>query len=190
MVEARTLISTPQQRVAHEIGHDLRHDAEADALEPVGADRAQALVGLHVDVLDHLVEQLAERADRVEADRDDGRRSGRSRGSASEEAGDDDLREGAQQFHEAAHDEAQPADAASGCARRGSRTARPKTKPMKVETSAMLSVIEHQVEIFGNVEAAPDIDAAVGIVVFLAAVVVGRRQVEQRPPDVVPVVAG
>ena len=39
---------------------------------------------------------------------------------------------------------------------------------------------QHLVEIFRNVEAAGQIDAAVGIVVFQAAVVIGRRQVEQR----------
>ena len=73
MVEARTLISSAQQRVGDEIGHHLRHDAEPDALEPVGADGAQALVGLHVGVLDHLEEHLAERADGVDGDGDDRR---------------------------------------------------------------------------------------------------------------------
>ena len=41
--------------------------------------------------------------------------------------------------------------------------------------------LQHPVEIFRDVEAAGHIDAAVGVVEFQAAVIIGRRQVEQRP---------
>ena len=92
MVEARTLISSAQQRVGHEVRQDLRQGGEAHALEPVGADRPQAFVGPHVDVLDDFVEQLAERADRVQADGDDGGDRA-DREDRREQAGDDDLRE-------------------------------------------------------------------------------------------------
>ncbi len=51
----------PQQRVTEEIRHDLGHDREPDALDPIGADGAQALVSLHVGVLDDFEEEFSER---------------------------------------------------------------------------------------------------------------------------------
>ena len=56
-----------QQGVAREARQHLRHHGEARHLRPAGAGGARALHRLHVDVLHHLGEQLAERAQRVEA---------------------------------------------------------------------------------------------------------------------------
>ena len=69
----------PQQEIAHEVRHDLRHHAEPDALDPVGADRPQPFVRLHVGILDDLEEHLAERADRVDRHGDDRRDRARAR---------------------------------------------------------------------------------------------------------------
>ena len=71
-----------------------------------------------------------------------------------EEAGNDDLGKGAQDFHEAAHDEAQPAAGGVSCAAARKQSGKAKMKPIRVETSAMLMRFQHQVEIFGDVEAA------------------------------------
>ena len=64
---------------------------------------------------------------------------GAERQHGEEEAGDDDLREGAQHFHEAAHEEAQPA-LRDDIGRREEARQKPSAKPIRVETSAMLSV--------------------------------------------------
>ena len=53
-----------QQRVAGEVRQHLRQHREADRSDPARAGRSRTLDRLHVDVLDHLGEQLAERARR------------------------------------------------------------------------------------------------------------------------------
>ena len=68
-----------QQRVAHEIRDGLRQRAEAHGDRPRRAAGGDALDRLHVDVLDHLGEQLAERARRYGWRRPARRPSGRAR---------------------------------------------------------------------------------------------------------------
>ena len=57
-----------------------------------------------------------------------------------EEAGDHDLGKGAQDFQEAAHEEAQPALRRSMLRAAKKQSTKPKAKPISVETSAMLIV--------------------------------------------------
>ncbi len=65
------------------------------------------------------------------ADREDGR----------EQAGDDDLGEGAQQFHEALDDQTQQPDGGVRLRAAMKQNGTAKTKPMKVETRATLIVM-------------------------------------------------
>ncbi|MNL43399.1 hypothetical protein D3C87_1659090 [compost metagenome] len=96
-----------KQEIAHEIRHDLRHHAEPNPLQPVGAHRLQALIGLHVGVLHHFEEHLAKRADGVDRHGHDGRDRA-ERENREKEAGNDHFRKGAQDFHEATGDAAYP----------------------------------------------------------------------------------
>ena len=122
-----------QQRVAHEIRRDLRQRAVAHGDVPGRAGRRHALDRLHVDVLDDLGEQLAERAQRMD---DDGQHAGHR----AEPEGDhehqreDQQRHGAAKLAEAAHGEAQPAARRRHWRRPGRTRPKAPTAPSSVPT--------------------------------------------------------
>ena len=72
------MISKRSKRVGQEVRHHLRNNGEPDPFDPAAAGGAQALLGAHVDVLDHFEEHLAERADGVNGHCDN-RRNGTER---------------------------------------------------------------------------------------------------------------
>ena len=90
-----------QQRVAGKAGRHLRQHRKAHAGDPARAGGAHAFDRLHVDVLDDLGILLAERADRMDGNR-------QHAGHRAETEGDDedqrehDVGNGAAEFHAAA----------------------------------------------------------------------------------------
>ena len=77
----------------------MRQDAEADLREPGAAGALDALDRAHVDVLDHLGEELAEGAGGVERDGEHAGERAEAEGD-DEDQGEDDVGDGAVEFAE------------------------------------------------------------------------------------------
>ncbi len=93
-----------QQRVGGEIGKNLRHRRVTDRLPARGAARDGALDRLHVDILDDLEKQLAQRAVGMDRDREDTRHRPEPEGD-DEQQREDEFRHRAAEFQHAARHE-------------------------------------------------------------------------------------
>ncbi len=98
-----------------------------------------------------------------------------------EKAGDDDFRKGAQ---DSISRRTMPLIQGLGIRFRAARKHRmkPKKTPITVEKMAMFTV-QHLVNIFRDVEALRHVEAPIRVIVFEAAVVIGRRQIEEGAND-------
>ena len=96
-----------QQRVAGVAGGDLRQHGKAHAGQPARARRAHAFDRLHVGILDDLGEQFAERAGRMDRDREHARHRPEPEGDDEDQC-EHDAGHGAGEFQQPPDREAQP----------------------------------------------------------------------------------
>src|SRR6185437_3973220 len=96
-----------QQRVAGKTGRDLRQHREAHRGDPARAGGAQAFDRLHVDILDHFGVLLAERADRMDGERENAGHRTKTEGN-DEDQREYDIRHGAAEFQQPLDDKAGP----------------------------------------------------------------------------------